>query len=691
MGRPATDERRPSTAKDGKAAQQADSGPAIRPAVAWISAAAVALAVLGIYVATLNPTVPTGDSGELISAAYVGGVAHPPGYPVYTMLGWVATHLWPGSPAVIMNFLSALFQAATVGLIGILTARLIDPEWPRPTDRDAGVAGLAAAVSLALSTAFWAYALVAEVFALNDLIAAGLLLLAIEWCRDRSKVWALWLLGLLSGLGAAHQQTIVLLGPGLALLLIAGVREDAARARGRKRKDRKPRLVKASHFVVGASLIVVGLLTYLWLPIAAANDPVVNFDDPETFDRFRNVVSRGPYGSFSLIPGGERGSIGENISLYGEYLIRSFTVVGVALAIAGSVWFWRNRRTEAQALTLAWFFAGPTFVVFAAVPLVDPITEGIVERFYILSSVVMAVAVGAGVYAVLEWLRGSRWDTRALSTAALAIVMVLAGTLAAFRWSHVDQSDNRIVETYGRDILSDLEPGSILLTRGDHNYTSLVYTQFVDGFRDDVVLLDLELLTLDSYLAEQRERHPQVVFPFSRYTRASDELAQFIAANDPQVPVYVTGPLAENEDETLREIRAGLVRRLSVDLGEDEYGLLLADRTLATDLRFPEGGYPAKSWEAVIARNYGNAAHSVGFAYHETEPTPDDAFVEEMYRLSIELNGPPQAYKNLGLFYWERDGDPAEIIELWEAYLATDPDDPQVDSIRTVIAQLRGG
>ncbi len=61
-----------------------------------------------------------------------------------------------------------------------------------------------------------------------------------------------------------------------------------------------------------------------------------------------------------------------------------------------------------------------------------------------------------------------------------------------------------------------------------------------------------------------------------------------------------------------------------------------------------------------------------------------------MYRLSIALDGPDQAYKNLGLFYWERNGDPTEIIELWETYLAADPDDPQVDSIQQVIAQLRG-
>ena len=59
-----------------------------------------------------------------------------------------------------------------------------------------------------------------------------------------------------------------------------------------------------------------------------------------------------------------------------------------------------------------------------------------------------------------------------------------------------------------------------------------------------------------------------------------------------------------------------------------------------------------------------------------------------MYRTGIELGELPGSYKNLGLFYWERDGDPAEIVSLWETYLASDPDDPQVGDIQQAIEVL---
>jgi hypothetical protein len=659
--------------------------------MARVAAAAVALAALGIYAATLAPAVPTGDSGELIAASYVGGVAHPPGYPVFTMLGWVATHTLPGSPAVIMNFLSALFQAATVGLIGLLTARLVVPGWPREYTAGRGtLAGVAAGLSLALSTAFWAYALVAEVFALNNLFAAALLLLAIEWYRDRTKVWALWTLGLLSGLGAAHQQTIVLLGPALAVLLVAGIREDASIGGSDKKRRQRGRLVKPSHFVGGAAMILVGLLTYLWLPIAAAKDPVMNFGDPETADRFFNVVSRGPYGSFSLIPGQARGSVVENLGLYGEYLLRAFTPVGILLAVAGAVYLWRARRTEAWALLTAFLFTGPSFVMFAAAPLDSEIVKGIVERFYILSSLIVAVAAGAGVYAAVQ-LIARRVTARApvVSAAALTAVVLAAGALAVVRWPAVDQSDNRVAANYGHDLLADLEPNALLLTREDHNYTSLVYAQYVDGFRTDVVVLDAELLKLSSYVAEQRQRHPGVDIPFDAYDAGVNSFLDIIEANIDDRPVYIAGSLPDEAAEEVREIRAGLVRRLSSDPEADEYGIVLAEPSRVLDLRFPSDTFPEKTWESLMAKHYGNAAHSLGFALHETTPTDNDPLVEQMYEQAIALGAPPEAYKNLGLFYWEREGDPQRIIELWETYLAFEPDDPQVDAIRQAIDRLR--
>ena len=49
--------------------------------------------VAAVLVRTMHPTVAGGDSGELMGAACELGVAHPPGYPLFTMLSWLGTQV----------------------------------------------------------------------------------------------------------------------------------------------------------------------------------------------------------------------------------------------------------------------------------------------------------------------------------------------------------------------------------------------------------------------------------------------------------------------------------------------------------------------------------------------------------------------------------------------------------------------
>ena len=76
-----------------------------------VAAFALAGGVSAVYSATCCPTVPGGDSGELIVTAHLGGVAHPPGYPLFTMIGYIASHAIPfGSVAWRVNMTSVVYS-----------------------------------------------------------------------------------------------------------------------------------------------------------------------------------------------------------------------------------------------------------------------------------------------------------------------------------------------------------------------------------------------------------------------------------------------------------------------------------------------------------------------------------------------------------------------------------------------------
>ncbi|MEE6494149.1 hypothetical protein FKM82_017032 [Ascaphus truei] len=144
---------------------------------------AVFTCVSAVYVNTLHPSVPGGDSGELITAAYELGVAHPPGYPLFTILAKMAMWFVPfGSVAYRVNLLSGLFGAAAASLLFYTTSRL----------SGSYAAGILASGLFSFSRLTWQWSIAAEVFSLNNLFVALLMALVVQYeeaktAKDRAK------------------------------------------------------------------------------------------------------------------------------------------------------------------------------------------------------------------------------------------------------------------------------------------------------------------------------------------------------------------------------------------------------------------------------------------------------------------------------------------------------------------------
>src|SRR6058998_4274415 len=85
-----------------------------RARATWAIAALVWLTAATVYMITLAPTVPFWDAGEFIACSYILGIPHPPGTPLYVLLGRVATLVPWASVAQRVNGLSALAAALTV-------------------------------------------------------------------------------------------------------------------------------------------------------------------------------------------------------------------------------------------------------------------------------------------------------------------------------------------------------------------------------------------------------------------------------------------------------------------------------------------------------------------------------------------------------------------------------------------------
>src|SRR2546423_15343833 len=90
----------------------------------WVGAIAVAAAAGILYFLTAARDIVVGDSPELITAAVTLGVAHAPGYPLFTMLGHLFSLVPLGSIPFRVKLLSVVCDALTIGAVYLRAFRL---------------------------------------------------------------------------------------------------------------------------------------------------------------------------------------------------------------------------------------------------------------------------------------------------------------------------------------------------------------------------------------------------------------------------------------------------------------------------------------------------------------------------------------------------------------------------------------
>src|SRR5712692_1900360 len=90
----------------------------------WAGAIAVTAIAGTLYFLTAARDIVVGDSPELITAAATLGVGHPPGYPLFTILGHTFALLPVGPIPFRVNLLSVICDAIAVGIVYLIGNRL---------------------------------------------------------------------------------------------------------------------------------------------------------------------------------------------------------------------------------------------------------------------------------------------------------------------------------------------------------------------------------------------------------------------------------------------------------------------------------------------------------------------------------------------------------------------------------------
>ncbi|XP_072222087.1 protein O-mannosyl-transferase TMEM260 isoform X1 [Leuresthes tenuis] len=664
----------------------------------WIMTGTTIAFVVALYVPCVQRTVPGGDSGELITTACELGVAHPPGYPIFTLLARLAVCLLPSfSPAYSVNLMSSLLGAAACGFLCITVCRLAGP------DPGAVLAG----GLFAVSRLSWQWSMVAEVFTLNNLFVGLLFFLTASFhCAEnatqRRKV-ARWG-ALCCGLGLCNQHTLVL----YVLVIISWV------------LYRLFSLKELSlHKLLSLGLcFFAGFLPYIYLPISSyLNTARWSWGDQTTLSGLLTHLLRAEYGTFSLAKTESSVSLTAMLQAQLDHCLADLSLPVLVLAGIGillSSWD-RKCRSVSWLLTAMLLVYSLFFAWRANLDISRPLLLGVVERFWLQSDAAVCVLAGLGLSRTHTELErrlgyGGVWKTTGwVFTAALLAHMVHTNH------RDCDQSTNSVVERFGRELLTSIPKDSIILTRGDLPGNSMRYLHYCQDVRPDVRLVDQEMLTYSWYVAKLAPHLPGVHFPGRWWDPVSPEekdsfsLEQFLSHNT-QRDVFTCIGLSDGDpswEHSFTRWPLGVCDYL-VPVKRQFHPEQWAQRTRNIyNWSEPHDSFHPASWERVANEEMWQARMKTAFFLFDLAERMQADGRTRLFELSYTLykeiveahsDYPPNWDKNLALACerllrsGHRGYNPDSLLtcstQHFSLYLEKELTDPQAPAIRSAITHL---
>ncbi|XP_020775420.2 transmembrane protein 260 isoform X1 [Boleophthalmus pectinirostris] len=668
------------------------------PRKSWMLCGATAACVAALYVPCVQRSVPGGDSGELITTACELGVAHPPGYPVFTLLAWLSMRLLPSlSPAHSVNLMSSLLGALASSALCLTVCRLEGP-----------VPGAALAGGMfAVSRLTWQWSVVAEVFTLNNLCVGLLFFLsACFHCADngpeRSKIAHLG--AFCSGFGLCNQHTLVL----YMVVIIPWVLH-----RLYAEKELSLHRLVSLGVCFGA-----GFLPYIYIPVSSfLNTARWSWGDQTSLSGLLTHLLRSEYGTFSLAK--TSGSVNMTMMLQAqlEHCLADLSLPVLVLAGNGLLLSIKDKKcgtisflVTAMLLVYSLFFAWR-----ANLDIGRPLLLGVVERFWLQSDAAVCVLAGLGLSRTCSILERKLGCGALWKITGWLLTITLVAHIVHINHKECDLSTNSVVERFGQELLSSVPKNSIILTRGDLPGNSLRYLHYCQDVRPDVQLVDQEMMTYKWYIAKLGHHLQGVHFP-GRYWDPVDteakqtfSLKNFLSRN-PQRDVFACIGLPDEDQSWVQSFSRwpfGVCDYL-VPVHKNFHPEDWAQRTRNMyNWSEPHNSFSASSWERVANEEMWQARMKTAFFLFDLAERMMGEAKARLFELSYTLykdivetysQYPPNWDKNLALACerllrlghqgYSSDSLLTCSVQHFRLYLQKEPKDPQAAAIRSAITHL---
>jgi hypothetical protein len=491
-------------------------------------AAIAATLVFALYAITLARTTAFWDTSEYIATAHIMGIPHPPGNPLFVVLGraWAILLSPLGlSVPVKINLFSAFMSASAHGLWFLVVHHILRYF---SQDRTFRLVGASAAV-LVSATAFtvWSQSNVNEkVYTVSLLTIALLTWLAVRWQENLGRGkddHLLVLMAFILALSVGNHLMAFLAAPAIGIFVLLV----------------HPRtLLNWRLYVAGLGAAIAGLSIHLFLPIRAGLGPVINEAAPTCPDivsSLEAIITYGQAGCAALAEALQRtqydkppllprqAELTSQLTNYLQYfdwqwarsidgtntvfaqLRLPFTMLFTGLGVWGAIEHARRDRASfvyvltlfaTLSLALVWYL-NFRYGYSLQAPIQNRDLHEVRERdyFFIVSFSVWGLWAGMGIATLWREAAGEMKTTLARA----APILGLAFIPLVLNWSWASRSHDYAARDWAYNLLMSVEPYAVLFTNGDNDTFPLWYLQEVEGIRRDVTVIVTSYLNTEWY------------------------------------------------------------------------------------------------------------------------------------------------------------------------------------------------
>lgn len=678
---------------------------------------------LFVFLKTTSPDVTTGDSGELLSAAYFLGINHPPGYPLYLILAKLFSYLaylfYPlfllaginplkihDSFAFHVNFMSGVLTTCSTIIFYYITILIIKSIYNRQktistsesnvidSEKKPEISNykflniinkfyheIALILSFCLGTInlIWSQSTNSEIYTLNLFLISLSFYALIQFSLNKKNNYLL-LFSFIYGLSIVSHQTNLVFAPVFSIWILWN-----------KRKVLFNQKLILKMFL----LFILGLSIYFYMPIRSLSKPPLNWGNTGKMKNFVSHVLRRQYGQLVTKPKvktvlhakrSNKMFIKQNFELM-KILYKNLTLPLSILIVLGLFELISAKRSLFVFLITSILLYSITIVYIANFKIAK-LSIYVNEIFFIPLIFLFMIFSSIGIIFILKH----------FSLHFIKFIPILPLIIIGMNYHINNEHNNYIIAEYTKNILNTVEKNARLFVMGDNTTFPLAYYHYVRKIRPDILIIGEYGFVFQDVFKLYNIKQFQEKFR----KKLRDKIEQNILKKS-TFPIYYTYAATPKlpEGKSLRNY--GLIYKVITDEAEqkmDYYDLFsyhfksmddksiykdLMDKDMASIIYLNLGEYLNKLGETVLASLYLSKSKFVtGSEYakkkihfnlaldHKKEGNYQKAIEELLMALSVDREY-SRAHSLLGNIYSDI-GKPNAAVKEYILSLNNDPD-----------------